>query len=79
MQSIQTERNLKNPALQLPSPDYKEWFLTGTSPKGWTTDVPALPVLIAHLYSVGGVLNFFTFHEAMHLGTINVLKRAVSN
>jgi uncharacterized damage-inducible protein DinB len=30
------------------------------------------------LNSVGELLNFFVFHEAMHIGSINALKRAIN-
>jgi hypothetical protein len=92
-------------------PNYKELFLTGTSPKTWTIDVPSLQDLMSQLEqqkaaiqetfsnsldkkmetplklklyegyelnSIGELLNFFVFHEAMHNGYINAMKRAIN-
>jgi uncharacterized damage-inducible protein DinB len=94
---------------QLP-PSFKGLFAPGTSPKGWSNDIPSLEELFSHLEqqkieiqeifshsidekletpftlklyggyelnSVGELLNYFVFHEAMHIGYINALKRVL--
>jgi hypothetical protein len=107
-----SDRTFANAKLTLQLPlNYKELFLTGTSPKTWTNDVPSLKELFSQLEqqkikvqeifsnrldekleapiklklyegyelnSIGELLNFFVFHEAMHIGYINALKRAIN-